>query len=163
MSANSVLVNRNLNTTVREDEYSCDKNGEVRLKLAKEGGRVRMIGRIFEDHEGVAYHKMVYPKHLFRKEDAWGVNHVVLKLVANVGGRVIYTAPDVEYTIPAAAGLVLGKPKNYSRTGHAELQWLIPRKHWVKVPRVIGTRGMAERSLHILEQTDMERQEDPIE
>jgi uracil-DNA glycosylase len=109
-----------------------DRNGKRLTYDPKDGGRVyldidgdlRCLGFILLGQGNILYHKYEDEANVFRKTNAWSINHAVLTGV----DLIVYETRTHDYSITKARALEFGEFFHFQDT--TELKVYVPLKYW---------------------------------
>ena len=97
--------------------------GSIHLSL---NGRRVFIGNVFRRNGKMVYSKSVQKKNVFRKFDAWGLNHAVVKLLPDEAEIVLTSDEPKIYRTTKEMVLVRGEFLHFLEN-NCELQIFMPR------------------------------------
>lgn len=111
-----------------------DRNGKKLIYKADEGGRVyldidgcvRCLGHVLLGKRNIIYTKFEDESQLFRKTNAWSINHTIL----NVVDYIHYETRTFDYHITKERALEFGEFFHFQDT--TELKVYVPLKYWEK-------------------------------
>ena len=111
-----------------DGELSLDKtNGNIRLILSSEGGRVRKIGCIARNNAGfISYYKEDREAEVFRKNDSWSINWNIMSFLPNPESTINIKTEKAIYRITKAQAEISGSFL-YFKTVGIERKFYIPR------------------------------------
>jgi uracil-DNA glycosylase len=115
-----------LNTTDRNGKqllYKPDDGGRIYLDV---DGTLKCLGAILLGQNNILYHKYEEESQIFRKTNAWSVNHTVLSVV----DLVVYESTSFDYSITRERALEFGEYFHFQDT--TELKVYVPLKYWEK-------------------------------
>jgi uracil-DNA glycosylase len=117
-------LNQLLNSTDRNGKkliYKPDDGGRIYLDI---DGDLRCLGAILLGNSNILYHKYEDAKNVFRKTNAWSINHTVLSGVDTV----VYETLTHDYCITKERALEFGEFFHFQDT--TELKVYVPLKYW---------------------------------
>lgn len=116
-----------------DGELVMDKtNGHVLLKLASEKDRIRKIGWIARNTDGViSYYKEDEEKNVFRKTDAWSINFNVFKFLPSEHSTINIKTEKAIYRISKGRAMEVGSFLHFKQSG-IELKFYISREFFTK-------------------------------
>lgn len=114
-----------------DGELSLDKtNGNIRLILASEKGRVRKIGCIARNNDKkLSYYKEDEESQIFRKTDSWSINYNILSFLPSPESTINIKTEKSIYRITKAKAEQVGSFL-YFKTVGIERKFYINRDHF---------------------------------
>lgn len=103
--------------------YKPDDGGRIYLNI---DGHDRCLGTVLAGKNNILYHKYEDEGNIFRKTNAWSINHTVLSGV----DLVVFETRTHTYTITSIRALEFGEFLHFKDT--TELKVYVPLKYWEK-------------------------------
>lgn len=116
-----------------DGELSLDNtNGNIRLKLTSEGGRVRKIGCIARNPSKIlSYYKEDEESQVFRKADAWSINYNILSFLPDPLSTINIKTEKAIYRITKQKAEEVGSFLYFKVVG-IERKFYVGREHFTK-------------------------------